>query len=471
MLFMSTVIKGVAPYESVGTHGMVLAEDGSKFSKTGFNISFEDVVEKIGVDASRYLYASANPVNNVYFGFSLGEEAKRKLLSFYNMAVFFNTYAAIDKLDLKDYKPKLNELTVSDKWLIKTTDEFIKRSIAYMDDFDPASVTQDFEKFVDDVSNFYIRINRRRFWKSENTVDKKVAYYSLFYALKSVVQIMGPMIPFLTEYLYQTVIKEYDKSLPESLFLSDYPTPSDYEIDLSILKTTEYVRDIITAALKLRNENNIKVRQPLSTLYLLDKVDLSAYEDIIKSELNIKNIEYLTDITKLKEEYLTLNFKEAGQVLKSNVNKVKELLINVEDMSNLVSKYKNEKDIIIPGYEEELSFKIFNLEYKELDTVALFEEENLKLGLDMTITEQLKKEGVLREIIRNCQVFRKDVGFNVEDRISIYFTTDDKYINDLILEFKGTIESELLATIEDNNGEEKVIEEDDFTLIVRLEKK
>ncbi len=471
MLFMSTVIKGVAPYEKVGTHGMVLAEDGSKFSKTGFNISFEDAVEKIGVDASRYLYTSANPVNNVYFGFNLGEEAKRKLLSYYNMAVFFNTYASLDKVDLKDYTPNLEELTVSDKWLIKTTDELIKRSISNMNDYNLRDVTQDFEKFVDDVSNFYIRINRRRFWKSENTTDKKVAYYSLFYALKSVTSIMGPMIPFMTEYIYQNIIRVYDSSHPESLFLNSYPTPSNYAIENNIITEVDYVREVITASLKLRNENNIKVRQPLRTLYLLDKVNLDEYETIIKSELNVKNLTYLKDFSSLKTEYLTLNFKTAGSILKGDVNKVKDLLNDLDNHQELVTKVKSNSNVKVPGYDLELVPEAFNIEAKEMDNLAIMENDYLKVALDLNIDEELKKEGILREIIRNCQVFRKDVGFNVEDRILISFETKDDYINDLISDNKTTIEHELLATIEENSGIEKIIDEEDFNILVKLEKK
>lgn len=468
MLFMSTVIKGVAPYEKVGTHGMVLAEDGSKFSKTGFNISFEDAIEKIGVDASRYLYASANPVNNVYFGFNLGEEAKRKLLSFYNMAVFFNTYASLDKIDLKDYQPSRNELSVSDEWLIKTTDEFIKNSINNMDNFNLRDVCQDFERFVDDVSNFYIRINRRRFWKSEDSLDKKVAYYALFYALKSATSIMGPMIPFMSEYIYQNVIKQYDSSCFESLFMNSYPKESNFEIEDKILDTTSYVRDIITSTLKLRNENNLKVRQPLSKLYLLNKHDLAKYETIILSELNIKEIVYLTDFSSLKSEYLTLNFKEAGSVLKGNVNLVKELLIKQDNHEQYVKSIKNNQSIILPGYDQELVPNIFNIEAKELNNIAIMETDNIKIGLELTIDENLKKEGYLREIIRNCQVFRKEVGFNVEDRISISFETNDVYIKSLLHDNQTIIESELLAIVEDNNGKIKEIIEDDYTIKVRL---
>ncbi|NLA32522.1 MAG: class I tRNA ligase family protein [Mollicutes bacterium] len=387
------------------------------------------------------------------------------------MAVFFNTYANLDKVDLKNYKPKLEELSVSDKWLIKTTDELIKRSIEHMNDYNLRDVTQDFEKFVDDVSNFYIRINRRRFWKSENSLDKKVAYYSLFYALRSVTSIMGPMIPFMTEYIYQTVIRKYDESHPESLFLNSYPTPSEYKIDEKILTETDNVREVITSALKLRNESNVKVRQPLQTLYLLDKVNLDAYEDIIKNELNIKNIEYLKDFSSLKEEYLTINFKTAGSILKGDVNMVKDLLSNITEFKEYVFLVKNNQEINIPGYDQKLVPEIFNLEAKEMANISIMENDNLKVALDLNITEELKKEGILREIIRNCQVFRKDVGFNVEDRILIHFTTDNDYINNIINEFKDIIESELLANIQDNQGISKEIIEDDFKLQVKLEKK
>lgn len=470
MLFMSTVLLDCAPYEKVGTHGMVVAEDGSKFSKTGFNISFEDAIEKIGVDASRYLYASANPVNNVYFGFSLGDEAKRKLLSYYNMAVFFDTYASIDGIDLNNYKPSLEELTVSDRWLIKTTDEFIKRAKSFMDDYNLRDVCLDFEKFVDDVSNFYIRINRRRFWKSENTVDKKVAYYSLFYALKSSTIIMGPMIPFITEYIYQNVIKVYESNSEESLFMNKYVSESEYKIEDNVLNMTNYVRDIITTSLKLRNEKNIKVRQPLSKLYLLDKINLKDYEPIILSELNIKEVVYLKDFSTLKDEYLTLNFKEAGIILKGDVNKVKELLNNVEDHSLYVNSIRNHQSIALPGYDQELVPNIFNIEAKDKENISLFESENLKIGINLTINEELKNEGILREIIRNCQVFRKEVGFNVEDRISIYFETKDEDVKNILDNSKKVIESELLAVIEDNNGEVKEIDEEDYKITVKLKK-
>ena len=176
MLFMSVVLEDRAPYERVLSYNSVVAEDGSKFSKTGFMIKFDEAAEKIGADSIRYLYAGAPVANDVRFGFNLGDEARRKLLAFYNIFTFYNTYAAIDKPDLTDYQPDDASLKPVDRFLILRTNEFIKRATEYMDDYKAYLLVKEFEAFVDDISNWYIRLNRRRFWKSDNGPDKMAAY-------------------------------------------------------------------------------------------------------------------------------------------------------------------------------------------------------------------------------------------------------------------------------------------------------
>ncbi len=253
--------------------------------------------------------------------------------------------------------------------------------------------------------------------------------------------------------------------------MNNYPTASKYNIEESIIPMTDYIRNIITSSLKLRNENNIKVRQPLSKLYLLNTTDIKEYETIILSELNIKEIIYLTDFNSLKNEFLTLNFRNAGAYLKEDVNKVKEILTNINNHNSYVTAVKNNQSIEIPGYEMDLIPSIFNIESKAKENISLMEDGSLKIGVDLSINEELKKEGYLREIIRNCQVFRKEVGFNVDDRIKIFFITENEYINNLLSEYKNTIENELLAVIEENNGITKEIIDDDIKINVILEKK
>lgn len=451
LLFMSTVLEDCAPYEAVGTYGMVQAEDGSKFSKTGFNISFEEATEKIGVDASRYLYTSANPVNNVRFGFNLGDEAKRKLMAFYNMVVFFNTYASLDNVDLTGYKPEEKDLKVIDKWLIKITDDFITTCTNAMEDYDTKTTCLAFEKYIDDVSNFYIRVNRRRFWKSEDDIDKKVAYYTLFNSIKSLSLVMAPIIPFMTEFIWKEIICEVDKNCTESVHLSDWPKVSGYNISDEILSYTDYARNIITLGLKVRNENLIKVRQPLSTLYLLkDQYDenVKNYEDIIKSELNIKNIVVLETFEELKDEYMTLNFKNAGATFKEKVNEVKELVEANKENSDIISKIKANETVNIEGFE--LNSELINILFKEKENIKIVSENDITVAMDIVITDELKEEGILRDIVRECQVMRKEFGFNVSDRINIEFVTESDLHKTIINKNKELIEQELLATFKED---------------------
>ncbi|MEG1437517.1 MAG: class I tRNA ligase family protein, partial [Oscillospiraceae bacterium] len=203
MLFMSTVLEGRAPYERVLSYSTVISEDGSKFSKTGFMIKFDEAAEKIGADTVRYLYAGAPVTNDVRFGYNLGDEARRKLLSFWNIFTFFDTYARIDKPNLDGFVLNQSALSPTDRWLIIRTNDFIRKSTAYMDDYKAYLLIKEFEVFVDDISNWYIRTNRRRFWKTEDNADKMTAYWVLFFALNTCVKTMAPIIPFMSEKIWQ----------------------------------------------------------------------------------------------------------------------------------------------------------------------------------------------------------------------------------------------------------------------------
>lgn len=360
MLFMSTVLEDKAPYERVVTNSAVVAEDGSKFSKTGFMIKFDEAAEKIGADTVRYLYAGAPNTNDVRFGFNLGDEARRKMLSFWNIYTFFDTYAQIDKPVFTDYKPDIADMTATDKWLIVRTNEFIQKAQSYMDDYKVYLLIKDFEVFVDDISNWYIRTNRRRFWKTEDEQDKMVAYWTLFTALKACVQVMAPVIPFMTEYIWQKLIKVCEPNSAESVHLSDWPTVIEGFEDDGIIEETALARDVIAVAMRLRNEQQIKVRQPLNKLFICcesDKTDkIKTFEKNILDELNIKNIEYISDANLLEDKYCAVNFKVAGAVLKQNVNKMKQTLENLsdDDMKSLTDAVLAGGEVAVPGWDEKL---------------------------------------------------------------------------------------------------------------------
>ncbi len=452
MLFMSTVLVGKAPYERVVTNSAVVAEDGSKFSKTGFMIKFDDAAEKIGADTVRYLYAGASNTNDVRFGFNLGDEARRKILGFWNIYTFFETYAQIDKPNFADYKVDFSKLTPIDKWLVVRTNEFIKKATASMEDYKSFILVKDFEVFVDDISNWYIRTNRRRFWKTEDEQDKMVAYWTLFNALKVCVQTMAPIMPFMTEYIWQNLIKKCDTTSAESVHLSDWPTELEGICDDGILEQTELVREVIAVAMRLRNEQQIKVRQPLSKLFICCDADkankIKTFEKNILDELNIKEVEYIDDINVLEDQFLTVNFKVAGAVLKQNVNKMKQTLetLSADEMKALTTAVIAGGEVAVPGWEEKFDASIFAVQSKTKEGVvsAEFAPESV-VALDIVITDELLKEGVVRDIIRQCQVARKEAGYQVEQRINASISVDDEFIVNALTEKLAYIASELLA--------------------------
>lgn len=452
MLFMSTVLEDRAPYERVVTNSAVVAEDGSKFSKTGFMIKFDEAAEKIGADTVRYLYAGAPNTNDVRFGFNLGDEARRKMLSFWNIYTFFDTYAQIDKPVFTDYKPNKADMTATDKWLIVRTNEFIEKAQSYMDDYKVYLLIKDFEVFVDDISNWYIRTNRRRFWKTEDEQDKMIAYWTLFTALKACVQVMAPVIPFMTEYIWQKLIKVCEPNSAESVHLSDWPTVIEGFEDDGIIEETALARDVIAVAMRLRNEQQIKVRQPLNKLFICcesDKADkIKTFEKNILDELNIKNIEYISDANLLEDKYCAVNFKVAGAVLKQNVNKMKQTLENLSeaDMKALTDAVLAGGDVAVPGWDEKFDASVFAVNTKTKSGIvsAEFGTDSV-LALDVVLTDELLKDGAVRDIIRQCQLLRKEAGYQVEQHIAASINTADEFMLTALNEKKNYIANELLA--------------------------
>ena len=455
MLFMSTVLVDEPPYERVSTHGMVVSEDGSRFSKTGFMIRFDEAADVIGADASRYIFASSSTSNDVRFGFTLGEEARRKLLAFWNLETFFATYADIDGVKVDLSKLYVSDLCPIDRWLLIRTNRFIKDANKHMSDYSTREVVTHFEAFVNDISNFYIRVNRSRFWASEDSADKQNAYAVLFYAIKSITGIMAPIVPFMAEITWQRFIKRYSDEDAVSVFLTDYPTvPADWDIsDDRILSDVEKAREIISLGLKLRNEKQIKIRQPLPTLYVAaGEANHSAIEtfgSVILSELNVGEVCELADTSALESNFLTVNFKVAGRVLKNRANDVKAYLADLDaDTQQTLSDAVKRGEAIRVLDLADVQADVFTVNARAKDSIAIYKAGDEFVALDTTISEELARAGILRDIVRQCQVFRKSAGFDVSDRIYIRFTTDSELVGSILAEKQEQLSHDLLASFE-----------------------
>lgn len=452
LLFMSVVLEERAPYESVLTYNAVIKEDGSKFSKSGYMIKFDEAAEKIGADPIRYLYASAQLNNDVRFGFNLGDESRRKLLNFWNIYVFFNTYAILDMPNLKDYKLNMSKLEKSDKWLLARLNKFLSIAKTLMDNYQAPDLVKEFEVLVDDISNFYVRVNRKRFWKIGEDEDKLQVYYLLYTAIKKMTQVIAPIIPFMTEEIWQNMVRSFEPNEAKSVHLSDYPTPvAEYE-DEEILKEVEEMRKVIGLGLMLRNEKQLKVRQPLNKLYVSSEKNIENsikdFENIIKEELNIKNIELLKDEAVLNDEYLMVNFKIAGRLLKEKIQSFKEKIekLNDKEMQELVAKFNDESvtEIAIDGFGT-LEKDVFIKDMKPKAHIVVIKEGDYTIALDTILTEDLIVEGMYRDLVRTLQVLRKDAGLKVEQRINLSVQTTGTLMEKVLANYVDKITADTLT--------------------------
>ena len=450
MLVMSVVLTGKSPYKKIATTPMLLAQDGKKLSKSSpNNIPLDTAFEEIGADIIRYNFVATPLVNDVKFGRDTCDEVKRKLLGLWNAYIFLNTYACIDNPDLTSYKPNEEDLTFMDKWLIHRVNEFTKGAYQDYSNQNFGGVAKEFEVLVDELTNWYIRNNRRRFYKSENNLDTMNAYFCLVYALKNISVTMFPIIPFISEYLWQNGVRALDKNAAESVALNGFIVEEFKIKDENLTLKTNIVRNIFTMASKLRNENQIKVKQPLKTMFINGNSDVASaveiYRNIIESELNIKNVVMESDNSKFNIEFLNLDFRKAGAVLKGDVQKVKNLLTNATDdeMKVMVEQFKN--GTVNVGEFENLSSELFTLATKAKEEFVISNENEITVVLDITLDRDLMLEGLSRELMRSAQVIRKEANFNVEDRIDIEFITNGEDLTEIINRFADKLKTELLA--------------------------
>ena len=442
-LFMSVVITGRAPYERVQTNNWVLAEDGTKFSKTGFMIRFDEAAEKMGSDAIRYLFAGASMAGDVRFGFALGEEARRKLLGFWNIYTFFMTYAEIDE-------PRINDLSADnlmDKWLINRISSFVNKAAGCYESYSTPELIREFEICADEVSNWYVRVNRRRFWRDVFDDDKQSAYNALYFAIKKITQVMAPILPFMCEHIWQSMVLKYGEG-EESVHLSAFPAAAGF--DTRLLGEGQQVRAVIAQALKLRSGKNLKVKQPLSTLYLSrDCASVCAkYTGIILDELNIGKIIFLDDFHSLEREYLVLHLRMAGQQLKGDVSKVKALCdsLTSDEMKEHIERFKAGLPLRLTGYDEEIPAHCFSLQVKDEENIAK-SKDHPPVAIHTEITPELRAAGMYREILRHCQLLRKEAGFAVSDRVTLYLSSESDLIRSAVETYSADLARETLSEI------------------------
>jgi len=451
LLALSTVMEDKAPFKTLLGHALVKDETGRDMHKSWGNaIWFDDAAEEIGVDVMRWMYANQNIENNLLFGYGPANEVRRKLLTLWNVYSFFATYAAVDKFSPLEVNIKDSHLTLLDQWILAKSNLLVKEAVSAFDSYRVDKFIQKFERFLDDLSNWYIRRNRRRFWKSENDTDKEAAYHTLYHVLLNSVKIIAPILPFMSEKIYQNLVCNIDKNLPESVHLCEYPEIDDQKIDQKMIDQVDAIRKMVELGRSARNKAELKIRQPLQELcfYLSDnsiKEFVIENQNIILEELNVKNIKYVDSTDKLIGYIIKPNLPFIGQDYGKELPKIKDAISKM-DSDKIVSDINQDGEVAIHLESKTINLKrdAFLIDKESKEGYTSESDGNITVGLTTELSEKLVQEGIARDVIRHVQIMRKNANFAVEDRINIYGSFDGE-IGDAIKANEDYFKNETLT--------------------------
>lgn len=480
MLFMAVTLRDQAPYKSVWTHERVTNEDGTKFSKTGKMIEFNEAAETIGADVVRYLFAKQRPMSDVRFGYSLADDVRQKICGFLNAVEFFKTYADVDQPNLAELTPGKSP-NVLDQWLAARRVDFISQFGACCEKGEFSEALGHFERFSDDLSNFYIRASRRRFWKGELDDDKKSAYAELFATIRDVSTVMSPFIPFTTEAVWQDVIVRSGHTVRESVHLTHYPSATVTETDRELLAQAEIAREIASLALSSRAQSQIKARQPLRLLEV-SMIEsqwnaIAPFLDIIRNEVNVKDITRVSDTAQWSTAAAEINFGKAGPIFRDKIGLFKALFTGLdatqraEITQQLVA---GQPSVAVAGWEHgpilAQAFSLTSSTKPHLVT-AKSQKGDIACALDTTIDLSLRNEGIARDLLRNIQNLRKESGLHITDRIELLLTSNDEDVRAAVTSHRAHIESETLAVMVssiDSPIGEQIVDLGDLSAVIKI---
>ena len=427
LLALSTVMEDRAPFKTLLGHALVKDDTGREMHKSwGNTIWFDDAAEEIGVDVMRWMYANQNIENNLLFGYGPANEVRRKLITLWNVYSFFATYAAVDGFSPSKSNVNNGDLTILDRWILAKTNLLIQQAVAAFDVYRVDKFIRQFEQYLDDLSNWYIRRSRRRFWKSEDDADKQAAYHTLYHVLLTSIKIIAPILPFMTEEIYQNLARNTDKSSQESIHLSDYPKIDKANIDLKLIQRVDTLRKIVELGRSARNKAELKIRQPLAELcFYLDDNELVEFildqKSIVLDELNVKIIKWVNNSNILIEHEVKPNLPVIGKEHGQYLPEIKEALVTMD--GNKILRDLNKTGEVTLQLKTDaliLSRDAFLVVTNSKQGFTAESDGGITVGLTTELTDELVQEGVVRDVIRLVQIMRKNANFAVEDRINIY---------------------------------------------------
>ena len=449
LLAISTLIFNKAPYKNVIVLGLVQDENGQKMSKSKGNaVDPFEALQTYGADAIRwYFYENSAPwLPNKFHAGAVVEGQRKFMGTLWNTYAFFVLYANIDKFDPTKYTLDYDTLSVMDKWLLSKLNTLTKTVDEYLENYKITETARVLEDFVDELSNWYVRRSRTRFWVKDMPQDKINAYMTLYTALVTLCKLSAPMIPFMTEDIYQNLVVSVDSTAPESIHLCAFPEADEKFIDKDLESKMEEILDIVVLGRSCRNGANIKNRQPIGTMYVKAQQALDGiYSEIIRDELNVKNVEFIDDVSKFTAYNFKPQLRTLGRRFGKNINAVKEALAELDGAKAYGDlKANGYITITIDGNEEKLEEEDLLIETAQSDDFESVSDKGITVVLDKNLTPELIEEGFVREIISKVQTMRKDADFEVMDHICLYVNGNDK-IAEIINANASEIQDEVLA--------------------------
>ena len=465
LMAISTLIFDKAPYKNVIVLGHVQDKNGKKMSKSKGNaIEPTYILEKQGTDAVRwYFYSNSAPwLPNRFYEEAVNEGQRKFMGTLWNTYAFYVLYANIDNFNAKNYTLDYKNLAPMDKWILSKLNSLIKFVDNGLNNYKLTETARALLEFIDELSNWYVRRSRERFWAKAMDNDKISAYMTLYTALTNVIKLAAPFVPFITEAIYQNLVVKIDENAKESIHLCDFPTYDESLIDKDLEHDMDIVLSIVVAGRAARNNVNVKNRQPLQNMYIKsNKILDNMFIDIIKDELNIKDINFKDDLSSFTSYSFKPLLKVVGKKYGKFVPQITQFLKETPSAS-LMEDLKNKGfiQLNIEGEEIKLTEDELLIEMSKLEGFVSETEKDITIVIDTTLTESLIEEGFIREIISKIQTMRKEAEFNVLDRIEICYTGNEK-ISNIITKNSIQIKEEVLAN--DISKAEDKIEPSFFT--------
>ena len=470
LIVISTFLEGCAPYKNVLVNDLVLDKFGQKMHKSKGNaVEPFNVLHKYGADATRFYMLYASPV---WTPLKFDEEGIKEILSktfntLKNTYTFFQMYANADNLDPKDFVVNYEDIDEIDKWLLSKYNKLVEYVNNAMDEYDLNKVTREINNFLnEDLSNWYIRRNRRRFWGSELNNSKKAVYQTTYQVLEGLCRLMAPISPFITEEIYRNLTG------CESVHLAYYPEADKTKYQDKIEEKMDLVRDLISLGRNAREEAKIKVRQPISEVIIdsKNKSVIGDLVDLIKEELNVKEVVFEDNLATYIKFIVKPNFKEVGKILGPKIKEFQEVLskLSIDE----VNKLRNDEKIVVVLSGEEFTIEsgMVDIRVESKEGFDATYKDNSFIVLNTVLTDELINEGLARETISKIQQIRKNNGFDIADRVKVYYEGDNKY-TEAIKEFIPVIMDETLA-VEFNQGNNLIDSYDinEYTVKIRVDK-